>query len=111
LAPVVFQVVDVHQVGPVAEGGHEADWKPVAGGLAQAGLIFYVVGQVRERVALRFAAVVGDGFISASEADRLEGKESDLPWIIESELNNASNLLVVHASNDGHDRNDFDSGR
>src|SRR5690348_6945183 len=65
---------------------------------------------MRERVALRFAAIVGDSFVASGEADWLEAEESDLLRIIERELNDASDLLVVDAVNDGHDRNDFDSG-
>jgi len=62
----------VHQVGPIAEGAHETYWEPVAAWLAQAGLIFYVVAKMRERVALGLAAVVGDGFVAAGEAYGLE---------------------------------------
>src|SRR5580700_5885871 len=44
LTPVVFYVVGVHEVCPIAECSHERNWEPVAAGFAQAGLIFYVVG-------------------------------------------------------------------
>ncbi len=72
LAPVVFHVVDVHQVGPVAERSHEADREPVAGRFAEAGLILHVMREMRQRVALRLAAIVGDGFVASGKADRLE---------------------------------------
>ena len=110
LAPVVVGVVGVHQVGPVAEGAHEADGEPVAGGFAEAGLILHVVRQMRQRVALRLAAVVGDGFVAAGEADRLERQEADLLGIVERELDDAADLLVVDAVHDRDDRNDFDPG-
>ena len=67
LAPVVVRILGVHHVGPVAERAHELNREPVAGGHAEAGLILYVVGQVRQRVALRLAAFVGDGFVAAGE--------------------------------------------
>ena len=51
LAPVAVGSVD--QVGPVGEGGHEGDGEPVAGGLAEAGLVLDVVRQVGQGVALR----------------------------------------------------------
>src|SRR5271157_3022545 len=49
--------------------------EPVADRLAQAGLVPHVVRQVRERVALGGAPLVGDGFVAAGEGDRLEGEE------------------------------------
>jgi hypothetical protein len=44
------------------------------------------VRQVRERVALGGAALVGDGFVAAGEGDRLEGEEGNLLGIVEREL-------------------------
>ena len=46
--------------------------EPVAGRFAQAGLTFHVVREMRQRVALRLAAIVGDGFVASGKADRLE---------------------------------------
>ena len=46
-------VRSVHQIGKVGEGAHEADGEPVAGGLAQTGLILHIVGHVAQGVALR----------------------------------------------------------
>src|SRR5438874_5117443 len=99
----------MHQIGPVAEGGHERNREPVALGFAKAGLTFYVVGEMRKRVALRFAAIVGDGFVAASEADRLERQEADLLRIIQRELNDATDLLVVNAVDNCHHRNNFNA--
>ena len=68
------------------------------------------MGEVLERVALGFAAIVGYGFVASGEADWLEGQESNSFWIVEGELDDSSDLLVVNAVDDGDDRNDFDSG-
>ena len=65
LAPVVLRPVD--EVSPVREGGHEGDGEPVAGGLAQAGLVLDVVGHVREGVALGGAALVGNRLVAAGK--------------------------------------------
>ncbi len=108
LAPVAVGSVD--EVGPVGEGGHEGDGEPVAGGLAEAGLVLDVVGEVREGVALGLAALVGDVFVAAGEADGLEGEEVDLLRVVERELDDAANLLVVDAVDDGGDGNDVDAG-
>src|SRR5207248_8963888 len=51
-----------------------------------------------------------DGFVAAGEADRLKTKEANFLRVVQSELNDASDLLVVNAVDDGHDGNDFDSG-
>src|SRR5208282_6759990 len=108
--PIVVLILGVHYVGPVAERAHETDWKPVAGGNAEAGLILYVVGQVRQRVTLRLAAFVGDGFVSAGERHRLEAEEADLLWIVQGELDDSSYLLVVDAVDKSDDGNDFAAG-
>src|SRR5438876_10365403 len=76
LAPVVLHVIHVHQVGPIAERAHEADREPVSCGFAQAGLIFYVVRQVRKGIALGLAAFVGDAFVTSGEAYWLEAQEA-----------------------------------
>src|SRR5690348_11776029 len=65
---------------------------------------------MRQRIALRFASIVGDRFVASCKADRLERKEADLLRIVERELDNASNLLVVYAVHDGDDRNDLNTG-
>ena len=76
LAPLGRRSMD--QVGPVGEGAHKADREPVALRLANAALVFYVVGHVREGVALGKAAIVGNVFVAARKADRLEAEEADL---------------------------------
>src|SRR5579862_7791588 len=66
--------------------------------------------EVRQRIALGFTAIVGYGLVTPGEADRLEGKKSDALGIVERELDNASDLLVVDAVDDGHDGDDLYSG-
>ena len=89
---------------------HEGDREPVAGRLAEAGLVLDVVRQVRQRVALGVAALVGDGLVAAGEGDRLEGEEGDLLGVVERELDDAADLLVVDAVDDGDDGDDVDAG-
>jgi len=60
-------------------------------------------GRVREGVALRLATFVRDLFVAAGEADRLEGEEVDLLRVVEGKLDDAANLLVVDAVDDGGD--------
>ena len=107
-APIL--VGPVNQVGPVGEGAHERDGEPVASGLAQSGLILHVVRQVRQRVALRVTALVGDGLVASGERNRLEREERDALGIVERELDDASDLLVVEVVDDGDDRHDLDAG-
>ncbi len=108
LAPVAIRSVD--EVGEVGEGADEADGEPVADGLADAGLIFDVMGEVREGVTLGGATLVGDLFVPASEGDGLEGEEVDLLGVVERELDDVADLLVINAVDDGGDGNDVDAG-
>src|ERR1700760_1407094 len=55
-------------------------------------------------------ALVGYIFVAAVEADRLEGEEVDLLRIVQRELDDAADLLVVNAVDDGGDGNDVDAG-
>ena len=108
LSPLPVRPVD--DVGPVGEGAHERDREPVAKRLADAGLGLHVVRQVRQRVALRLAALVGDLLVAAREAHRLEREEVDLARVVERELDDAADLLVVDAVDDRDDRHDVDAG-
>src|SRR5437868_2300247 len=67
------------------------------------------MGEVRERIALRSAALVGDGFVTASERYWLEREETDLLGVVEGELDDASNLLVVDAIHNRDNGNDLDT--
>src|SRR5208282_2831046 len=69
-----------------------------------------VVRHVRKGVALGHAALVGDLFVAASKADRLEREEADLPGIVERELDDAADLLVIDAVDDGGYGHDLDAG-
>src|SRR5437868_6426026 len=61
-------------------------------------------------ITLGLAAVVCDLFITSSEGNRLEAQEADGFGIIESELNDAPDLLVVDAVDDGCYRNNVNPG-
>ncbi len=100
----------LRQVRPVGEGAHERDREPVAGRLADAGLVLHVVREVRQRVALRRAAFRRDFLVAAGEAHRLERQEVDLLGVVERELDDASDLLVVDAVDDRDHRDDVDAG-
>src|SRR6266566_8769119 len=65
---------------------------------------------MRQGVALRLATFVRDLFVAAGEADGLEGEEVDLLRVVKGELDDAANLLVVDAVDDGGDGNDVDAG-
>ena len=85
------------------------DREPVAHRLAQPGLILHVVRQVRQRVALRLAAIVRDRFVAAGERNRLEREERNLLRIVQRELDDAAHLLVIDAVDDGGHRHDVDA--
>ena len=73
LTPVRFRSMD--QVREIRERAHERDREPVANGFAQTGLVLHVVREMRKRVALRFAAFIGDRFVAAGERNRLEARK------------------------------------
>src|SRR6202166_5421969 len=100
----------MHDVSPIAERAQERDRIPIARRNAKPSLILHVVRQVSEGVTLCLPAIVGDGLIASSEGNRLEAEESDLLRIVERELNDASNLLVVDAVDDGHNGHNFAAG-
>src|SRR6185437_16379796 len=77
---------------------------------AERGLIFHVVREVRERIALRLATFIGYGLIASCKRNRLEGEESDLLGIIQRELDDAADLLIINTVHNRHDRNDFHAG-
>ncbi len=100
----------MNQVGPVGEGAHEADGEPVAFRLADAALLFDIVRHVRERIALRDAALIADVLVAAREADRLEAEEADLLRVVEGELNDAADLFVINTIDDGGNRDNLHAG-
>ena len=101
-----FRARPVYEVSPVGERAHERDREPVAHRLAETNLLLDVVRQVRERVALRGAAIVRHFFIASRERHRLERQEVDLLRIVQRKLDDPANLLVVHAVDDRGYRND-----
>ncbi len=56
------------------------------------------------------AAIICDLFIASGEGNRLEAKEADGLGIVEGKLNDAPNLLIVDAVDNGRDRNDINTG-
>ncbi len=107
-APVGLRAVD--QVREVGERAHERDREPVAGRLADAGLVLHVVGEVRQRVALRGAALVRHLLVAAGERHGLEREERDLLRVVDGELDDAAHLLVVDAVHQRHDEDDVHAG-
>ncbi len=89
---------------------HERDREPVADRLADARLVLHVVRQVRQRVALRGAALVRHFLVAARERHRLERQELDLLGVVERELDDPADLLVVDAVDDRDDGDDVDAG-
>ena len=75
----------MHEIRPVGERPHEGDGEPVAGRLADPGLVLHVVRQMRERVALGVSTLVGDLLVPPRERDRLERQEADLLGVVERE--------------------------
>ena len=100
----------VRHVGPVGEAAHERDREPVADRLADAGLVLHVVREVRQRVALRGAALGRHLSSRPVKRHRLEREEVDLLGVVERELDDPADLLVVDAVDDRHDRHDVDAG-
>ncbi len=98
------------QVSPIGEGGHERYREPVAGGLAQAGLVLHVVRQMAQGVALGLAAVVRDFFVATGKRNGLETQEADGLGVVQRELDYAPDLFVVDAVHDGGDRHDVHAG-
>ena len=73
--------------------------------------LLHVVGQVRQRVALRARR---SGVISSSRPVKLTGwndRKLIFSRVVERELDDLADLLVVHAVDDRDDRHDVDAGR
>src|SRR5215469_4899511 len=100
----------MHQIREIGKCTQEADREPVTNWLADARLSLHVVRQVRKRVALRFAAFVGHGFVATRERNRLEREERNLFGIVKRKLNYVSYLLIVDAVHDGDYRNNVHTG-
>src|SRR4051812_7138953 len=63
---------------------------------------------MRECVALRFAALICNGFVTSGERYRLERDEGDFVWVVEGELHNPAHLLIVDPIDDRSHEHDFD---
>src|SRR5207302_9518298 len=88
---------------------HKRNREPVTHRLAQASLVFYVVGQMAKGVTLGLAPLIGDFLIAAGERYRLEAQEADGLGVIERELDDAAHLFIVDAVHDGGNRNNLHS--
>src|SRR6185312_6934297 len=99
----------MHQIREIREGAHERDREPVPNRLAHAYLILHGMRQMRERKALRHAALVRDCLVAASEGNGLEGQERNFLRIIQRELDDLAHLLVVNAVDDRRDRDNLDA--
>ncbi len=107
LTPVFLRAVN--EIAPIGKRAHERDREPVAYRLAHTNLILDVVSEMRQRVSLGRAAVVGYLFIAAGERDGLEREEGNLLWIVESELDYLSHLFIINAVDDCSDRHNLNS--
>src|SRR6266481_4101846 len=95
----------MNQIGPVREGGHKRNGKPVTLGLAQARLVLYIMRQMAQRIALRVTAIFCDFLVAPGKRNRLKTEEADGLGIVQSKLNDPAYLLIVDAVNDGGDGN------
>ena len=109
LAPLGLRTM--HQVREVREGGHQRKREPVARGLGKPRLLFHVMGQMRERVALLHPPLRSDFLIPTREGDRLESHEGDLSGVFAGEIDDRPHLVVVDVVDQRDDQNDFDTGR
>src|SRR5437773_2224774 len=100
LSPISAGAVD--EIGPIAKRRGKRDWEPISSWLADAGLLCHIARQMRQRIALRSATFVSDGFVATRKRNRLERKKSDFLWIVHSEIDHSTDLFIVYAV---HDRN------
>src|SRR6266849_6129084 len=70
---------------------------------------FFTVSQMRQRVALGLAALIGHRFIAAGEGHGLEAQERDLLGIVEREAYHRAHLLIVDAVDQRDHRDDIDA--
>src|SRR3954462_2419907 len=99
----------MYQVRKVRERAHEADGEPVANRLPDPGLRFHVVSQMGECIALSFAALFCNRFVTAGKRNRLEREERNFFRVIQSELDDVPDLLIIDAVEDRDDRNYVDA--
>src|SRR5690606_21135758 len=95
------------QIGEVSKGSHQRQRKPVSQRFGKPGLLLYIVGQMRKRVALSHATLVGDHLIAPGKGNRLEGNKSDFLRIIQRKPDNRADLVVIDIIDQCRDQNDF----
>ena len=79
--------------------------------LGRAELIFHVVREVTERVALALSLLVRNVFVATGEAHRLEAHDRDLVGVLDREVDDRADLIVVYAADDRDDEHDVDPDR
>ncbi len=84
--------------------------EPVARRLGDTDLLLHVVREVRQRVTLLQAALLGDQLVAAGERNRLERDERDLLRILERKADDRSDLVVVDAVDQRGNENDVNAG-
>src|SRR5688500_17351883 len=99
----------MYQVSEVGKSAHQRKRNPITRRLSDADLVLNIVGQMRKRVALLQPALLGDLFVATGERNRLERKESNLLWIVESESNNRADLIVVDSIHERRHQHNLDS--
>src|ERR1700738_1510553 len=67
------------------------------------------MSQVRKRVALGHAPLVGDGFIAARKRHRLEAQERNLLGVVERKTHHGPDLLVIDTIYDRDNRYDVNA--
>ena len=99
----------MHEIREISERSHQRKREPIARRLSDADLILHVVREVRKRVALLQATLLGDLFVAAGKRNRLERKERNLLRIVESEANDRADLIVVDAVDERRNEHDLNA--
>src|SRR5205823_5846428 len=66
--------------------------------------------QVRQRVALLQASLGGNRLVSSGKRNRLERQEGNLSWVVESEPNDRSDLIIIDAVDQRRNQYDLNAG-
>src|SRR5438105_1751909 len=66
--------------------------------------------QVRQRVALLQTTLSGNRLVSSGKRNRLERQEGNLFWVVESEPNDRSDLIIIDAVDQRRNQYDLNAG-
>ena len=72
-------------------------------------LFLYVLGHVRQRIALSHSTVICDVFVASGKRYRLKRDERDLLRIVHREADHRTDLVVVDAIHERRHEHDLDS--